>query len=273
MKVLIVGAHSILSKRLILEHPNDEINVLYHSKPFDQQVENFPVSNINHLNVDYDIVYVVSAIITNDISKNNELYDVNIKLIKSICSKFIHSKIIFFSSVAVYDAIEFGIIDEKTKPSPQSIYGISKLWGEKIVEQHSKYGIIRISSMYDEEMKETTFLPKIIESAIKENNITLLGDGTRIQNYIHAKDVASLARKSALCTENLIIMGISPKNYSNKEVAQIIQKITNCTIDFKGEDLSRSVEYKRSKHFLYQQTFTPLEQGIKELIQWKTKQY
>ncbi|MEI3788305.1 MULTISPECIES: NAD-dependent epimerase/dehydratase family protein [unclassified Chryseobacterium] len=273
MKVLIVGAHSILSKRLILEHVNDEVNVLYNSKPSDQHVESFSISNIDHLNPNYDIVYIVSAIITNDIHKSDELYDVNIKLIQSICRKFIQAKIIFFSSVAVYDAIESGVIDEKTKPSPQSIYGISKLWGEKIVEQHSKYGIIRISSMYDEEMKETTFLPKIIESAIEENNITLLGDGTRIQNYVHAKDVASLARKAALCTENLIIMGISPKNYSNKEVAQIIQKITNCTIDFKGEDLSRSVEYKQSNHFLYQHTFATLEQGVKELIQWKTKRY
>ncbi|RLJ30910.1 nucleoside-diphosphate-sugar epimerase [Chryseobacterium sp. 7] len=273
MKVLITGANSILSKRLVLEHPNDEVHVLYYSQPSNQKAEYFPVSHIAQLNTDYNIVYIVSAVITNDANKNDEIYEVNIKWVQSICNRFTHSKVIFFSSVAVYDNIDSGVIDEKTLPSPKSIYGISKLWGEKIVEQHPQYGIIRISSMYDEEMKQTTFLPKIIESAIKDNHITLLGDGSRIQNYIHAKDVAFLAKRVAMYNNNVILLGVSPENHTNKEVAQIIKKTINCTIDFKGEDLSRSVDYKPSNHALYQQPFTTLEQGVKELIQWKIKQY
>ncbi|WP_300691385.1 NAD(P)-dependent oxidoreductase [Chryseobacterium sp.] len=273
MKILIIGANSILSKQLILQHTNDEVNIVYKTRPSYDSIKSFPISKINQIPPDYDIVYIVSAVITNDITKTDDIYDINIKLIQSICNKFLHSKIIFFSSVAVYDAIQAGIIDEETLPSPQSVYGISKLWGEKIIEQHPKYGIIRISSMYGNEMKESTFLPKIIKSAIQENNIKLLGGGTRIQNYINVKDVALLANKLALYNENINILGISPSNQSNKEVARIIKKITNCTISFKGHDTSRSVEYKQSNHLLYQQNFTTLEQGIKELIQWKIKQY
>lgn len=273
MKVLIVGANSILSKQLILQHSGDEVDVLYNSEPSDLAARNFQLSDLGKLTPDYNIVYIVSAMISNNADEINSLYEVNVKLVKTICDRFINSKIIYFSSVSVYDAIETGIIDSNTLPSPQSSYGISKLWGEKVVEQHPQYAIIRISSMYGKGMKETTFLPKIIESALTENQITILGEGTRKQNYIHVKDVASLAKKAATQNENLILLAISPTNYSNAEVAQLIKEITNCRIHYKGEDPSRSLEYKQSGNPLYQHTFTTLKQGIKELLEWKSKQY
>lgn len=271
-KALIFGANSLLTASLIKQLSNDDISVVYNSKPIFSK-KNHPLADFKNLENNYDYVYIVSASITNDINESNTLFDVNVNLIKEISTHFSNSKLIYFSTVAVYDGLEDGSIYEKTKPSPESVYGISKLWGEKIVQAHSRFAIIRISSMFGVGMKETTFLPRIIEDAVSKNKISLAGNGSRKQNYIHANDVAILAKKMALETENRIQLAIASENYSNAQIAEFIKEITNCEIVYQGSDHSRSVEYQQNTIPYSDFNLTSMEEGIKELIEWKRKQF
>lgn len=273
MKILIAGANSILTKAILYQHTADEVDVLYHSQPLREASNNHPISNYKDLNDDYDLVFIVSASITNDMNQTSTLFDVNVNLIKDLSKHFSNSKLIYFSTVAIYDGLEAGNITEKTKPSPESVYGISKLWGEKIVQEHSRFAIIRISSMFGIGMKETTFLPRIIEDALSKNKISLLGDGSRKQNYIHANDVAVLAKKMALETENRIQLAIASENYSNAQVAEIIKEFTGCEIVYQGSDNSRSLEYQQNTIPYSDFNLTLMKEGIKELIEWKRKQF
>lgn len=272
MKILIAGANSILTKAILHQHAADEVDVLYHSQPLKDTSNNYPLLNYKNLNDDYDFVYIVSASITNDIDETNTLFDVNVNLTKEISNHFSNSKLVYFSTVAVYDGVEEGNITEETKPSPESLYGISKLWGEKIVQYHPKFTIIRVSSMYGVGMKETTFLPRIIEDAVLKSTILLAGNGSRNQNYIHANDVAILAKKMALETDNRIQLAIASENYSNAQVAEIIKEFTDCEIVYQDSDNSRSVEYQQNTIPYSDYNLTSMKEGIKELIEWKRKQ-
>jgi len=130
-------------------------------------------------------IYLISAFIptTNDTPTDDEmLTEVNILLPKTLSTLFPASRIIFCSSVAVYENLtNTNNISISNKPAPKSKYALSKLWGESIIEAHASYAIMRISSMYGIGMKRSTFIPRIIEDAIVKGEITLSGDGKRIQ--------------------------------------------------------------------------------------------
>ena len=102
--------------------------------------------------------------------------------------------------------------------------------------------------------------------------IKLLGQGQRIQNYIHARDVAALAKTAALSKENGILLAISKENYTNKQIAEIIQSVTGCSIEYSGEDNTRSVSYTQETIPYNKYNNTSIENGIKELIEWIEKQ-
>lgn len=270
-KVLIFGANSLLTAHLLKQHSEDNVSVVYHSKPSRLTDKNYPLSDFKKIDQNQDVVYILSALISNDTEQLDNIVNINILLIKNITEHFANSKIVYFSSVAVYDGIQNGKIDHSTIPSPSSLYGLSKLFAEKIVERCSKYAILRISSIYDSSMKENTFLPKIVAAAIEDNTIDLLGNGDRKQNYIHAADVAHLAKKLSLEDKNKIILAISPNNHTNLEIADFIRELTGCEIIFHGKDFSRSIEYFENDLTVSSHAFTSIKQGLKELIEWKRK--
>ncbi|MEA1849624.1 NAD(P)-dependent oxidoreductase [Chryseobacterium sp. MHB01] len=270
-KVLIFGANSLLTAHLLKQHSEDHVSIVYHSQPSRLTDKNHPLSDFKKIDQNQDVVYILSALISNDPEQLDNILNINILLIKNITEHFANSKIVYFSSVAIYDGIHSGTINNGTTPSPSSLYGLSKLFAEKIVEKCSKYAILRISSIYGLSMKENTFLPKIVISAIENNKIELLGKGDRKQNYIHAEDVARLAKKLSLENKNKIILAISPDNYTNLEIADFIKELTGCEITFHGKDFSRSIEYFENDLSVSSHAFIPIKQGLKELIEWKRK--
>lgn len=273
MKILIVGANSILSQAILNQHSDDEVDVLFHTKPREKYFRKFPIEGLIHLKDEYDYVYIVSAIISNHLEDTNLLFDVNVELVQKISHQFPNSKLIYFSTVAVFDGISNGIITDNTNPSPKSIYGISKLWAEKIIEKHDRFCILRISSMYGVGMKNFTFIPQIIDDAISKKQIKIFGDGRRLQNYINVNDIAILAKKTALLNDNRVQLAINQKNYSNSQLAEIIRNETDCEIIYEGIDSSRSVEYAQNTIPYSEYNKTSLESGIKELIEWKRKPF
>ena len=126
--------------------------------------------------------------------------------------------------------------------------------------------------MYGIGIKQSTFLPKIIEDALVSKKIKLLGHGQRIQNYIHTRDVATLAKTAALSKQNGILLAISKENYTNKQIAEIIQAITGCSIEYSGDDNTRSVSYIQEIIPYNEYNNTSIENGIKEVIEWIEKQ-
>ena len=275
--VLIVGINSFLGRAIFERlHAHYNITGIYHNNVdlTPKNISLLRVDKIGNLKDTFKYVFIVSSYIPQigDTDVEQRLYDANIKLPVTISNLFPNSRIIFCSSVSVYENVLNNLsIDETTAPSPKSAYSISKLWGEEIVSQHKSYSILRISSMYGIGMRRSTFLPKIILSALDTKKITLLGEGSRFQNYVHVDDVAKDAIAAAKSEANDIILAIGDGNFSNIEIANMVKGTTGCDIVFNGIDTSKSFSYIRRRKPIDNGKNVDIRNGINELIEWIAK--
>jgi len=277
-KYLVVGSNSFLGAEIIHKlKTNYEVTGVYHKNTdkLIDTIENIPVYSIQNLKDEYDAVFLISAYIPdkNGIVNEQFLADVNVTLPFLVCEKFKRAKIIYASSVSVYPASS-DMFNEKSNLAPNSLYGKSKMDGEKRVSNHEKYSIIRISSMYGVGMNESTFLPRIVSSALKTGTVMIYGDGSRLQNYIHVSDVANFFILAAQHHSNNTYLAVGNKSYSNMEMASLIKKVLpGINIIVVGEDISDSFVYNAGYSYS-ELNFKPLksiEEGIRELIKWQQK--
>jgi len=281
-KALVIGANSFLGKAIIRRlYPAMEVSGVYHQNAENlvPEINNIPVSQLAQLKDEYDVVFIISAYIPgkneSDEQAEKLLQQVNVDLPAQICAQFGKAKIIYASSVSVYGNFS-GRADENTVCKPLSAYGSSKLAGENSVKKHPAYALIRISSMYGEGMRSSTFLPAVTDAALKEKRIRILGQGSRLQNYIAVEDVAEIFVRSALKFTNNTYLAVAENSTSNLQIAECIKSILPETeIIREGTDASPSFEYNGGSTFR-ELEYTPrksIETGISELIEWKKRMF
>lgn len=279
-KILVIGANGFVGENLIksLKDQNDVTGVYHKNKDsLCNDICNFPISKLNLLPTEFDHVYLVGAYIPGhdiDSSTRESLFKANVCLVEQVCSKFQDSRIIFCSSVSVYKARP-NPITEVDNEGGLNEYGISKLWGEKIVQRVKSCSIVRISSIYGIGMNLETIIPNYIMQALNERTITVFGNGTRLQNYIHYSDVIGFLKKAAVSKINGVFLATDKQSFSNLHLAQIIAGVTGSNIVFKGEDTSHSFIYdnRYTASNLDYIPKTSLEKGVKHLTEWLKKRY
>ncbi len=277
---MIVGANSPLSLNIIESLPAENTLVLYHSKPKYKRegVKYFSSTELSKI-PKVDVVFIISAFIPEpgrNLNSEKELFDVNVEFIKTITTHFKFSRLVFASSVSIYNADSGSIICENSEISPATPYAISKLWGESIVKEAKSYAILRISSLIGKGAKEQTFVPIVIKNAIQNKTITLFGQGERKQNYINYYDAAQMFIRASELSGNGIYLAVGTKSFSNREVAEIIKNILPGTIiNYQNEDTSPSYNYNAAKTY-EALNYTPLRSltdSITEIITWKKEQF
>lgn len=276
-KNLIVGANSFLSKtisKLLLAKGQEVAGVVHENR--DKLLPNinyYAHKELGNLPDDFDTVYIISAHIPTKIERetNHRLFDSNVRLTEDICRQFPKAKIIYASSVSVYGEQQ-KVLNEQSAAAPSNVYGISKLWGEKIVQQNDKYSIVRISSMYGAGMNLHTFLPRTIQQALNAK-ITIWGDGQRQQNYVSVDAVAQYLIAAADCQDNGTYLAVDKSSYSNLEIAKRIAQYCPAEIDFFGKDNSSSYYYdnNESRNKLHIDIQENLDENLAALIQWIKK--
>lgn len=277
--VLIVGINSFLGLAILaLVKEEYSVTGIFHNNKnrLPDNIELVQVDSIEDLKYrNYKTVYLVSSYVPGLTTPDDSmLVAANILLPSKIVQLFPNSRIVFCSSVAVYEnRPNNNIISINEILTPISKYALSKVWGEEIIKQHRSYAIIRISSMYGVGMNEVTFLPKVITNALINQEIVLLGDGGRMQNYIHVKDVAKIAVMSSKHLENMSLLAVSDKSYSNREIAELVLQLVPGDLKLIGSDHSISNIYDNefTHSTLGRFEFTNIKEGLKELIQWIKK--
>jgi nucleoside-diphosphate-sugar epimerase len=272
---VIIGANSflgqeIISKELLLK--NNVLGVYHKNKDkLLQKTTYYSLEEFFLLEQTIDIIYLVSAYVPDGDVNQENLFKVNVKLVKDVSSLFPNTKIVLASSVSVYETTK-NIITEKSTVSPINTYGISKLWAEHILKEHKNHSIVRISSMYGIGMKINTFIPRIILSAIKKDGkIVLFGDGGRLQNYVHVSHVAKVMVKAAYIKSNHVYLAVDNESISNKELAILVKENSSkVTIEYTGIDNSPSFTYNDNitKAILEIDNKVSLEKEIKNLWSW-----
>jgi UDP-glucose 4-epimerase len=151
--------------------------------------------------------------------------------------KFNIKKIVHSSSAAVYgDNPE---LPKKTtmKPEPKTPYGITKLDGEYYCQfYHNTFGVNSVSLRYfnvfgprqDPKSQYAAALPIFISKAIKNEDITIFGDGNQTRDFIYVKDVV-MANVQAAENKNVfdVYNVANGKSISILELAELIIKETN----------------------------------------------
>ena len=172
-------------------------------------------------------------------------------------------------------------ISEDHSVNPRSLYHATKVMQEHIFNLGEMYGIrtvqLRVPSPIGPGMNSQTILPVFIENCLKNEAINILGKGSRRQNYIDVRDIATYVIK---CIENQNVhgcynIGVSD-TISNLELAEMCKRLSlsNSEIRFSGsEDPEEGViwDYSTEKA-IRELKFVPeytLEDTIKLLIEKK----
>lgn len=278
--VLISGIKGFLARNLV-SLLKEEYTIIGIGKKKDDLdgVKVFESSKIEDLACQPDFIVMCHAAVASGGSTpiTDSLFEVNVALTKKIINKFPNSKIIYISSVSLYDANTI-LIKEESPIYPLTEYAISKLWAEQIVLKTNNAIVFRLSSVFGMGMKENTIIPNYTNQALKNKIIEVWGIGERKQNYIQVVDVCHYIKigiEKFDSLKNNVLLAVSKKEFSNNELAQIIADKTEAKIVYVNQDNSKSMQCNNdlTSKLL---NWTPNDNftvEIENYIKWKKEQF
>lgn len=211
----------------------------------------------------------------------NVLHDIEgIKNILSL-SKNSGVKRVFYSSSSEVYGEPFEIPqNEKTTPLNSRLpYAIVKNVGEAFFKSYYQeygleYTIFRFFNTYGPNQSEDFVVPRFLKAALRNEPITLYGDGSQTRSFCFVEDnVATClkAMESSECVNEVINVG-SDHEMSIKELANRIIKLTNSKSEIvhlpaleEGDMTRRCPDNAKMKQILGRELL-PLEEGLQKLI-------
>jgi dTDP-L-rhamnose 4-epimerase len=181
-------------------------------------------------------------------------------------------------------------MQEDHLPQPTSIYGLTKLWQEQLVENYGKnqdidYAIFRLQNVYGPEQElhnPYTGIIGIFTSLItQKGKVELFEDGRMTRDFVYVGDVANALKTGIYYPEKLakVINIGSGKPTSLAELVNLIAKIANKTIDidYSGRFRIGDVRHAVAAMDRYEQTFgnwqpTALMEGLSSYLTWYFEQ-
>ena len=184
MKILITGSNGQLGKELVnqLEAINQSINqpkyVILATTRSDLDISN--QTNVDNfiLHNKPDVVVNCAAYTKVDACEDNiEIaYKINALGVRNlaIASEKVNAKLIHISTDYVFNCFSKYPYREDNKTEPNSVYGKSKLMGEKFVEQFShKYFILRTAWLYG---NGNNFVKTMIKLSLENKEVNVVND-------------------------------------------------------------------------------------------------
>ena len=189
MRVVIGGSDSNLSYYLKQEIKNslilENIDFIYLNK------KELDITNINsienkfkYLKPDFYINTSAYTKVDKAETKRSASYKINTigpKNLSFVCKKF-DTVLIHYSTDYVYDGLKKTKYKEDDDTNPLSVYGLTKLLGDKeIIKNHKKYYILRVSWLIDSYLDN--FLTKIIKLLLTKKELKVVNDQISIPTF------------------------------------------------------------------------------------------
>jgi UDP-glucose 4-epimerase len=248
-KYLLIGGNGFIGKSIckILLKRNDEVfiydnfsnssfhqakKLLNNQNIFEGDIRDKGnvLSVIKEVNPDF-IIHLAAIHYIPDCDKDPELmHSINIKGTINILESIVETKsdalFLFPSTASVYKS-EYTLLTEDTPPSPQNIYGDSKLLAEGIIKERLKerFVIFRLFNVYGTEDQTPHIIPSFISQAVKSNHIKV-GNLTPIRDYILVDDVAKAFTQDfpKQSLGNIFNLGTG-NGYSPKDILDLLSSI------------------------------------------------
>ncbi len=244
MNILIVGLGSIGSEIAYTFYSSSHITCIDHGKHFESIKKILPKINyvkgdihdpslIENLSDPPDIVFycIDTGSVVSCMNDPNKYEKINVSLfhifLDNLYKKF-NPHFFLLSSTFVYPDVDK--ISEKTKPSPETLYGKLRLKQEKILQEYaSNYTILRLSNIfgygYFYNIGNPGAIEKFIDCVFSLKNISVHGNGKQLVDYLHKSDLMNLLKILVQTTPKTIYNVSSGNSKSIIDIAKIISKI------------------------------------------------
>jgi UDP-glucose 4-epimerase len=195
---------------------------------------------LNDLNFEL-IIHCAASLDKNPLSL--DLLKTNCNGIRNISEIAIEKncKIIYISGIPIIGIPTQIPITELHPVNPISNYHLTKYFGEIFLSNVLKkenLTILRLSSPIGYDLPINKILSVLIQRALKNEDINLLGKGKRVQNYINVKDIGFAVEKIIDHDISGLYNIAHNKSYSNKDLAALCIAVlsSNSKINYRGED-------------------------------------
>lgn len=166
-------------------------------------------------------------------------------------------------------------LENNTTYNDNACYAESKRCSETICYEYQKQGVnvkvVRLFNVYGENMRidDSRVIPTFIRNAIKNETITVLGDGNQKDSFCYVDDIViGLTKLMNIELKQPINMG-SNEFISIKDLAELIIKITNSKslIEYKqSDDIKDRLNINIDNNLIDWKPMINLEDGIKKII-------
>jgi UDP-glucose 4-epimerase len=242
--------------------------------------------------VNQDVVFHLLSTTVPQTSNDDPAYDVEANIIGTLrlldlARKAQIKKMVFSSSGGTVYGIPQEIpIKENHPTNPTSSYGIAKLAIEKYLHLYwilygLDYCILRIANAYGERQQSTATqgaIPVFLERALRNNEITVWGDGSVIRDYIFVTDITKALLKALTYSGETKVFNIgSGQGHSLNDIINVIESVTGQPMQVKytngrSFDVPISVlDISQAKKYLNWNPTISLLEGVARMHAWMIK--
>lgn len=223
-----IGSH--LVDRLIEENPNNIVviddlslgnlaNLEYAIKEFPeirievQDSSQYYIMKQIIANQNIDVIFDLAVVpLPASLIYPKETVDINVSIVNclsSLLKEGYYDTLVHFSTSESYGTANYVPMDEKHPINPETPYAASKVAGDYIVKSYANtFGldtsIIRPFNNYGPRQNKGNYagiIPIVINSALRNMDIIIYGDGKQTRDFIYVKDTADAAIKIYKCEE------------------------------------------------------------------------
>ena len=195
-------------------------------------------------------------------------------------------KIVYSSSAAIFGELLFPEIDENHPQNADSPYGVSKLAAEKMILSYAGiYGItavcLRYFNIYGVNQRYDLYgnvIPIFAHRLFAGQPLIIYGDGTQTRDFVNVYDVARANVMAGMEYDKTNVFNLgSGESITINRLAEMLQEISgiNTGIDYQPERKADVKHCKANANKVYEnmgfKAVVPLEEGVKEYIDWYRK--
>jgi UDP-glucose 4-epimerase len=261
---------------LLSSTPHQVYSTILH-KNYSFTQKDFAEAGINHI----DIVIHAGAFTPKDNGAANNIRDANsnVSSLNHLIEQLPNTpeRFIFFSTLDVYAPVADETITEQSVTKPISLYGWSKLYGEKVVEAWANkekhvVQVLRIGHIYGSgEEQYQKIIPLTIKKTLQKQKPVIFSKGEELRSFLHVSDCV----KSVLAAIELNeyagpINIVSGRALPVKRIVELIINEIDSSLqaEIQGNDIPvRNLVFDNTKmkHYLAAENVL-FEEGIKEEI-------
>ncbi|MDH3211733.1 MAG: NAD-dependent epimerase/dehydratase family protein [Myxococcales bacterium] len=191
-------------------------------------------------------------------------------------------RLVFASTCAVYGELPEAPKAETERPEPRSPYAVSKLEGERLLEEYARAGVtstaLRLFNVYGpRQLANSAYaaaIPIFMERGLQGQALTIYGDGHQKRDFVFVSDVAEAFLLAASSSRSGVYNVGTGRAVEILELANAIAALTEDPTAHHfvptrpGDARTSAADITRIREALDWSPTCTLERGLSETLKW-----